>query len=294
MRLVIVGFGHAGRQHAEAVEQIPHITVHSVLDSAETVNVAPFSRAASWSDVLADDAVDAMALCVPPGDRAELAVAALRAGKAVLLEKPPVMSVAELDRLAAVPGRVGVMLQHRFRLPAVVLGRPMTDAVGTLLVSRPRDAVKHYTGWRGDSERALGGITAHLGVHYLDLACQVLGDVERVEIHDYRECAPGIDVRVSGLVRFTGRSTLSFTIAADVPARAEQLVIAGDDRYLTVADGAVTLRAGDRTEVVPAAPTSTMRTRVYEEFADGPDVCSLGRSRSVLAVLDAVRRAGTR
>ncbi|MFD1045766.1 hypothetical protein ACFQ1S_09425 [Kibdelosporangium lantanae] len=55
MRLVIVGFGHAGRQHAEAVEQIPHITVHSVLDSAETVNVAPFSRAASWSDVLADD-----------------------------------------------------------------------------------------------------------------------------------------------------------------------------------------------------------------------------------------------
>ncbi|GAA2127369.1 hypothetical protein GCM10009727_17110 [Actinomadura napierensis] len=291
MRVVIAGFGKAGRQHAEAIRQVPGVTVHSVLESDRRVAVEPFTRASGWPAVLADPEVDAIALCLPPGGRAELAAAAAEAGKAVLLEKPPCMSVAELDRL---PGSMGVMLQHRFRLPRDLLDRPFKDATGTLLVSRPRDAAMHYTGWRGDSERALGGIAAHLGVHYLDLACQLLGEVESVDLRDLRECAPGIDVRVSGLIRFTAGSTLAFTIAADVPARAEHLVIAGDGRSLAIADGAVSLRTGDRLQTLPAEPTGAMRARVYEEFARGPDLCSLERARPVTVVLDEIRKAGAR
>ncbi|MFB4306226.1 Gfo/Idh/MocA family protein [Actinomadura sp. GTD37] len=286
MRVVITGFGRAGRQHAAAIERAPGVTVHSVLESDEGVATAPFTRAPSWDDVLDDPTVDAVALCVPPGGRARWAAAAAAAGKDVLLEKPPCMSVAELDRL---PGRTGVMLQHRFRLPREIVDRPFKSAAGTLLVSRPRDALTHYTGWRGDSAEALGGITAHLGVHYLDLACQVLGAPESVEVHDYRECAPGIDVNVSGLVRFAGGSTLVFTVAADVPARAEHLVVAGDGRSLSITDGAVAFRDGDEVTERPAEPAGVLRAKVYAEFARGPDLCSLERARAVTAVLDGVR-----
>lgn len=292
MRVVIVGYGAAGRQHAEAIRLVPDMTVHSVLESAERVDTEPFARAPGWRDVLSDPEVDAVALCLPPGERAALAAQAVAAGKAVLLEKPPCMSIEELEELDRLTGRIGVMLQHRFRLPREVLDRPFKDAAGTLLVSRPRDPATHYTGWRGDSARALGGIAAHLGVHYLDLACQVLGDVESVDVRDYRECRPGIDTRVSGLVRFTAGSTLAFTIAADVPARAEQLLVAaGDGRFLAIADGAVTLRGGDRPETRQGEPTSAMRAKVYQDLRR-PGLSSLGRTRAVTIVLDEIRKAG--
>jgi predicted dehydrogenase len=297
VRVVIVGYGAAGRQHVEAIGQVPDVTVHSVLESDGGVDTGPFTRAAGWPDVLADPQVDAVALCLPPGGRAGLAAEAVAAGKAVLLEKPPCMSAGELDELVGLAGRVGVMLQHRFRLPREVLDRPFKGAAGTLLVSRPRNPATHYTGWRGDSGRALGGITAHLGIHYLDLACQVLGDVESVEVHDYAECAPGIDIRVSGLIRFAAGSTLAFTIAADVPARAEHLVVAGDGRSLTIADGAVTLRSskatpggGDRVETRRAEPTGAMRAKVYQDLAR-PALSSLERAKAVTVVLDAIRTA---
>ncbi len=291
--MAICGFGSAGRQHAAAVAELPDVTVHSVLEADPAVRTDPYPRAADWASVLADPRVDAVALCVPPGGRAELAAAAVAAGKAVLLEKPPCMSVAELDQLEALDGRIGVMLQHRFRLPAEVLDRPFRAAAGTLLVSRHRVPARHYTGWRADPGRSLGGITAHLGVHYLDLACQALGDVEAVDVVEHRSCAPGIDVRVGAVVRFAAGSTLAVTIAADVPARAEQLVIVGGDRYLSIADGAVVLRDGDAERTVPAAPTPALRGRVYTEFTSGGELCSLARSRGATRILDEVRKAGT-
>ncbi|WP_242894551.1 Gfo/Idh/MocA family protein [Actinomadura litoris] len=293
MRVTICGFGSAGRQHAEAIERLPDVAVHSVLESNTAVTTGSFTRSVEWRAVLEDRDIDAVALCLPPGGRAELAAEAIAAGKAVLLEKPPCMSVEELDRLTRAGGTVGVMLQHRFRLPDQVLAAPFTAAAGTLLVSRFRDPATHYTGWRADSGQALGGITAHLGVHYLDMACQLLGAVESVDVHDYRSCTPGIDTRVSGLVRFASGSTLALTIAADVPARIEQLVIAGDERCVTVTDGAVTLREGRAERTFPAGSTSEMRTKVYEDFARGPGLSSLERTRPVTRILDEVRKAAT-
>jgi predicted dehydrogenase len=294
MRIVVVGYGRAGKQNAIAIEQAHGASLHSVLEAADDVAVHPHSRATSWPDVLADSQVEGVALCLPPGPRAELAIAALQAGKKTLVEKPPAMSIAELDRLGDAGGQVAVMLQHRFRLPSTPFGGWGGDCAGSLLVSRPRSPSQHYTGWRGDAGQALGGITAHLGIHYLDLACQLLGEVDGVDIADYRECAPGIDVRTSGVVRFASGASLSFTVAADVRMRAEQLIIVGEDRRLEITDGAVTLQEGARVTRTDAAPTESMRALVYEEFVQKIDRCSLERARPVVTILDEVRKAGLR
>ncbi|WP_158088747.1 Gfo/Idh/MocA family protein [Thermoactinospora rubra] len=294
MHVVIVGYGRAGRQHAAAIERTEKVRVRAIVEPDENVDAGPYERAASWSDILADPDVDGVALCIPPGRRAEMALQALAAGKAVLLEKPPAMSLEEFERLARAPGRVTVMLQHRYRLPDEAVEGWNGGSTGTLVVSRPRSD-KHFSGWRGDPGQALGGITAHLGVHYLDIACQLLGKVERVEIGHYRECAPGIDVRTAGTILFESGATLAFTVAADVDARAEHLVLAGEGgRRLEIRDGAVRLQDGQRVTDFPAAPTAELRTRVYEEFAGAPGRCALEPSRDVVAVLDEVRRAGER
>ncbi|MDF5757691.1 Gfo/Idh/MocA family oxidoreductase [Spongiactinospora sp. TRM90649] len=296
VRVAIIGFGRAGRQHVEAINRAGNVSLHSVLESSENVDVSPHLRAPSWAAVLDDPAIDAVALCVPPDRHAPLATEALAAGKAVLLEKPPTTSVAELDDVIAAGGVAAVMLQHRFRIPAEAPADWNGRSAATLLVSRPRDT-EHYTGWRGDPAQAFGGITAHLGVHYLDIACQLLGEVERVEIGDHRECAPGIDVRVSGTVVFRSGATLAFCVAADAGARLEQLVVLGEGgRRFEVTDGVTTVHDGQGGVGRRSAATATaldLRTRVYEEFAAGPRLSALSRARPALVVLEEIRRAGS-
>ncbi|MEV4380649.1 Gfo/Idh/MocA family oxidoreductase [Streptosporangium sp. NPDC049644] len=294
MRVAIVGYGGAGRQHEEAIRQVAQVSLAGILDTDDEILLPEELRLPSWDAVLSDSTIDTVALCLPPGGRADRVVEALRANKKVLVEKPPAMSVAEFDRIVAEPGTVAVMLQHRFRLPREALLDWPGGATGVLLVSRPRDAVRHYRGWRGDSGSALGGIMAHLGVHYLDLACQVLGEVERVEIADYHECAPGIDLRSSGLIRFTSGATLNFTVTADVSTRAERLILLADDRRLEIRDGAVEFQRGDEIVGARELTTSQARARVYGELSVGPDRSALHRTRPAMVVLDALREMGAR
>ena len=68
--------------------------------------------------VVADPDIDALSICTPSGAHAELAVAALEAGKHVMIEKPIDVSLGAADRIIAAESasgrKVGVVSQHRF------------------------------------------------------------------------------------------------------------------------------------------------------------------------------------
>ncbi|MEU6020728.1 Gfo/Idh/MocA family oxidoreductase [Micromonospora sp. NPDC047134] len=296
VKIVVIGHGRAGRQHISAIACSPEVKLHSVLETNSAVQIGDLPRADSWEAVLLDPSVDAVSLCVPPGGRARLAQEALAAGKGVLLEKPPAMSAAELADLESwsiAAGRpAAVMLQHRYALPEPVLAAEWGgNAAGTLLVSRPRSA-HHFTGWRGDPGQALGGIVAHLGVHYLDLACQLLGEPASVTVTDRAECRPGIDTRCAGVITFATGATLAFIITAEADARAERLSIVGPAGWLDIADGAV--RAGLDGCDIDTEPIGggELRRRVLDEFAQAvatgtaPDRCGLARTRGVTWLLE--------
>src|SRR6185436_15268314 len=114
----------AGRQHLDAIDRTAGgWLVAAVEDDPVTADRA---RAAGvpvrpFAEVLADPAVDLVALCVPPGDRPPIIADALAAGKHLLVEKVPARSASELDELLAATHRAnrsaGVMFQHRFALP---------------------------------------------------------------------------------------------------------------------------------------------------------------------------------
>ena len=300
--VALVGFGSAGRQHAQALSGSRFARLRAILDANPEVEVPDgVARYASWPDLLADPDVQVVSLCTPPGGRADLAHQALESGKAVLLEKPPVTNLAELDALVELAEArrlpVGVMLQHRMRLPQDVLDwswSPSTTA--TLQVARFRPTA-HFRreGWRQDPANALGGITAHLGVHYLDLACQLLGEPDEITFRGIREVSPGIDIRTASVVRFTSGATLAFTVTGESTVRSERLDVLGIDQRVTIEDGRVATDSGRGLADHSAAPTADLRGEVYREMAEAvrhgrqPARCHLAGARGVTRILEAVR-----
>src|SRR3712207_6870312 len=71
----------------------------------------------SWEEAVADPSIDAIDICAPNYLHAPIAVAAARAGKHVLVEKPMAMSVEEADAMVAAAREAGVVLMvaHNLR-----------------------------------------------------------------------------------------------------------------------------------------------------------------------------------
>ena len=122
IRLALVGLGKIARdQHLPAIAATEGIELVAVASrNASLDGVAHFSTLA---DLLASgEPIDAVALCTPPQGRHDLAALALKAGKHVLLEKPPGATVSELGPLvsaAATSGRTLFATWHSRFAPAV-------------------------------------------------------------------------------------------------------------------------------------------------------------------------------
>lgn len=131
IRIAIIGFGKIARdQHLPAIAGDPRFELAAVV-GAGPAGVAAFPDLAAL--VSSGIVVDAVAICTPPGPRAELALAALAAGYDLLLEKPPAATLAEAAAIpAAAAGRVVFAAWHsRFAAgvapaAAVLAGRQVT------------------------------------------------------------------------------------------------------------------------------------------------------------------------
>jgi predicted dehydrogenase len=123
---------------------------------------------------------------------APIALAAVRAGKHVLLEKPGALNATQLravrDAALASGVRVRVGYNHRFH-PAVQKARELVDAgvAGPLMFIRGRyghgGRVGYDREWRADPAQSGGGELLDQGVHLIDLASWFLGEFTRVEGH---------------------------------------------------------------------------------------------------------------
>ena len=107
IRLAIVGLGKIARdQHVSAISGTEGIALAAV--ASRNGSIDGIAHFATLDDMLAaKHPVDAVALCTPPQARQALAIAALKAGKHVLLEKPPGASVSELTPLIATARQAG-------------------------------------------------------------------------------------------------------------------------------------------------------------------------------------------
>ena len=107
IRLAIVGLGKIARdQHIPAIAGTDGIELAAI--ASPNGGIDGIAHFATLDQLLADAPdIDAVALCTPPQVRSALAAAALKAGKHVLLEKPPGATVSEFDPLVAAARQTG-------------------------------------------------------------------------------------------------------------------------------------------------------------------------------------------
>ena len=165
------------------------VVVARTLDKAQAV-AQRFAVPEASVDVeatLARSDVQAVIVATPDDTHEAIAVAALQAGKAVLLQKPMAGSVEGARRIATAAVLYGVDLQvsfmHRF-FDEVVEARRWLDEglVGRVLAARIRNATPgpDWGAWFYRKARVANGVVDQLGVHGIDLVEHLLGRVRSV------------------------------------------------------------------------------------------------------------------
>jgi len=145
--------------------------------------------ASDWREVIARDDIDIVDIVTPGDSHAEIAIAALEAGKHVLCEKPLANTVAEAEAMTAAAARAaekGVvsMLGHTYRrLPATTFARDLVAAgrLGDIHQVRASYLQDWLTDpetplvWRLQKELAGSGALGDIGAHIIDLSQFITG-----------------------------------------------------------------------------------------------------------------------
>ncbi len=198
----MIGHAFMGAAHSHAWStaprffDLPLLPVRQVVagrDAARTAAVAERfgwrESSTDWRAVIERDDVDLVDICTPGDTHAEIAIAALRAGKHVLCEKPLANTVAdavEMTAAAEAAATHGVRAMCGFsyrRVPALTLARRLVadGRLGEIRHVRAvylqdwlSDADAPLT-WRLDKERAGSGALGDIGAHVIDAAQWLTG-----------------------------------------------------------------------------------------------------------------------
>lgn len=195
VRFAVAGCGFIGGLHARVIHSIPDAKVEAVMDTCEEKAQALAEEYhCRWytnaEDMLADQEVDAVAICLPSGLHWELTVQAAKAGKHVMCEKPMDIHVETaqkmIDACREQNVRFGVIMQHRFDEPVLLLKEAISKGwMGKILwgASRTiwyRDDQYYANPWRGTWKYDGGGALMNQSIHYIDLLLSIMGDPKSV------------------------------------------------------------------------------------------------------------------
>lgn len=202
LRVAMIGHGFMGAAHSQGWRVAPRVfdlpldpqmSVVVGRDAASTAASAEHwgwsESATDWRSVLERDDIDLVDIVTPGDSHAEIAIAALDAGKHVLCEKPLANTVAEAEAMAEAAERAaqrGVLAMVGFsyrRVPAVTLARDMVAAgrlgrVFQVRASYQQDWLidpRMPLGWRLQKESAGSGALGDIGAHIIDMSQFVLG-----------------------------------------------------------------------------------------------------------------------
>jgi UDP-N-acetyl-2-amino-2-deoxyglucuronate dehydrogenase len=197
LKFGIVGCGRIAQRHSELLgnEIIAGASLGAVCD-------IDYSRAeqfgsrfgvpafASLEEMLASDTIDVVSILTPSGLHAQHAIAAAKAGKHVVVEKPMALRLSDADAMIDACETAGVKLfvvkQNRFNVPVVKAREALEQGrfgkliLGTVRVRWCRDQGYYdQDPWRG-TWALDGGVLANQASHHVDLLEWFFGDVESV------------------------------------------------------------------------------------------------------------------
>jgi predicted dehydrogenase len=217
MRIAMLGLGFMGGVHLRAWREVAGATLTAVFSNDERQlsgdltgtqgnlgrpgELLDFSAIKKYRDidaVLADSDIDAVDLCLPTFFHEDVAVAALRAGKHVLVEKPMALEGVAARRIIAESQRAGRILMCaqvlRF-FPEYVALRNAMPGLGAVRGGffRRRCAAPAWGGWLKDPAKSGGGVFDLL-IHDVDMCLHLFGSPEAVSAVGHCDTAAGLDI----------------------------------------------------------------------------------------------------
>jgi UDP-N-acetyl-2-amino-2-deoxyglucuronate dehydrogenase len=304
LNFAIVGCGVIAPAHARSIAEIPGCRLAAVCDAspAKAQALAEQFSAEAYADyaaLLRRADIDVVNITTPSGTHAELGLAALRAGKHVLVEKPIDIALDRADLLIAAArqaGRqLGVVSQHRFD-PAIVALKQAAQAGKLGQLNFGAAHTKWYrsqsyydsAAWRGTWALDGGGALMNQSIHYVDLLQYLMGPVAEVSAYTANRLHARIEVEdvAVAAVRFaSGALGLIEGNTAAYPGLSARLDIYGADGLVVIENDQIKewrLRTGE----VPPAEASSGAVAVATSSAD---IFYLGHKRQIEDMADAIR-----
>ena len=279
----IIGAGTISKVHARAIDRIKEARLVAVAEPREEAGRRLAGEyAARWhanTEVLiGNDDVDVVVLCSPSGMHPDHTVAAAKAGKHVITEKPMAVTLEGIDRMTQACREAGVSLsvifQYRFNrevlrlkraLDAGLFGRPI---LGNALVHwhRTQEYYEEKGGWRGTWDLDGGGALMNQSVHAIDLLQWLLGPVESLSAYaDTLTHDIETEDVASAALRFTsgalGAIQGTTSAHADYPLKVE----------LRGTQGSATFEGSRLTDWHPSREEEVLSAEELNRFPDAPD-----------------------
>jgi UDP-N-acetyl-2-amino-2-deoxyglucuronate dehydrogenase len=196
LNFALVGCGVIAPCHARCITELDNARLVAVCDIVEAkarllAETYPAEVYTDYRQLLHRDDIDIINVLTPSGYHAEVGIAAARAGKHVIVEKPMDVNLTRADALIEACQQAGVKLccisQHRFDFAMQDLKQAITSGkLGTLNFSGSYTqwyrAQGYYDSgdWRGTWKLDGGGALMNQSIHYVDLLQYVMGPVEEV------------------------------------------------------------------------------------------------------------------
>jgi predicted dehydrogenase len=262
LKVGLIGYKFMGKAHSNAWRQAPRFFESGAGVELRTLcgrDKAGVRRAAKqlgweqietdWRRVVSDPGIDIVDICSPNDSHCEIAIAAARAGKAILCEKPLALTVAEAERMTRAVAKSGVvsMVCHNYRrIPAIALARQIIER-GEL-----GDRIFHCRGryaqdwivdpkfplvWRLQSGSAGSGTLGDIFSHIADLSRYLVGELAEIsaamETFVKQRPQPGtrrlgrvtVDDAVTAIGRFRNGALFSLEATRFAPGRKNSITL---------------------------------------------------------------------
>ncbi|WP_211116728.1 Gfo/Idh/MocA family protein [Glycomyces buryatensis] len=301
-RLAIVGTGGIAGAHADSVRS--HLDGRIEMTAAvdpDTARLEAFQERfgvekgyASLKELLDSEELDLIDLCTPPGLHAEGAIAGLEAGVGVICEKPPALSLAEFDRIAAAAAAseadFAVISQHRFGSAAQRVRNMLASGVlGCLAVAKCdtlwfRPEEYFAVDWRGRWESEGGGPTMGHGIHQIDTLLSIVGPWSEVvaTAHRHRRATNTEDVS-HAIVTLANGASVAITNSLLSPRETSQIRLDFDTATVELEH---LYGYGDDNWSVTPIPAAT--EEVMQAWGGEPRDIGSGHAAQFTAVADAL------
>jgi UDP-N-acetyl-2-amino-2-deoxyglucuronate dehydrogenase len=257
-KMGIIGAGLIGDFHARAIGDIPNAEFVACcdinLDRAKALGEKYDGRAyGSYEEMLSRADIDIVTIATPSGLHLEPAVAAARAGKHVICEKPLEITLERIDAMIdahrQAGTRLGGIFPYRFNdlmtplRHAISTGRFGTITYASVYVPWWRTDAYYKDSWHGTRKLDGGGALMNQSIHMIDMLCDLMSPIESVQAYTATlgHRMETEDTAVAVLRYRTGALGLIYGTTASYPGQFRRFEITGTKGTVINVENSITV-----------------------------------------------------